>query len=77
MIENKPKPAHGTTGVLIPMFGGEKWMFRVYAEDGSFTDHDILHSDMQVTINDPDAYFYVNDQGEPYVDHSPATLGRE
>ena len=77
MTDTTPRPAHGTTGVLIPSFDDSKWQFRAYADDGSFTDYDILHSDMQVTINDPDAYFYVNDKGEPYVDHSPATLGRE
>jgi len=71
----KPKSANGVTGCLLPM--GEVWVFRVYDKDGSFTDYDIFHSDLTVTINDEDACFYERRSGEPYLDHSPATLGKE
>lgn len=66
-------PANGTTGILINVLG--KMMFRVYTEDhASFVDYDIFHSDLQVTIDDDDAYFYK--KGERcYLDHSPKTLG--
>ena len=68
----KLKSANGTSGVLLPI--GETWVFRVYHENGEFTDYDIHHSDLSVTINDEDAYFYSNGQTE-YLDHSPETLG--
>jgi len=71
---NKPISANGTSGVLLPI--GEVWVFRVYHDDGEFTDYDIFHSDLSVTINDKDAYFYERRSGHPYLDHSPATLGK-
>lgn len=47
--------AKGTTGFLIRVF--DKIMFRVYRADKTFTDYDILHHDLEVTITDPDAVF--------------------
>jgi len=71
----KLKNANGVTGVLIPTHPmDDHWVFRVYHEDGEFTDYEICHSDLRVTINDEDAYFYSNGQTE-YLDHSPQTLG--
>jgi len=70
---SEPKSANGVTGVLLPI--GKVWVFRVYHDDGEFTDYDIFHSDLQVTINDADAYFYKRENNEPYLDHSPQTLG--
>ena len=69
----KPKSANGVSGVLLPI--GEVWVFRVYHDNGEFTDYDIYHSDLQVTIIDADAYFYERENDEPYLDHSPQTLG--
>jgi hypothetical protein len=70
---NNPKSANGITGVLLPV--ERTWVFRVYHDNGEFTDYDIYHSDLQVTINDADAYFYEREKGELYLDHSPQTLG--
>jgi len=70
---SEPKSANGVTGVLLPI--GRTWVFRVYHDDGEFTDYDIFHSDLQVIINDADAYFYEREDGELYLDHSPQTLG--
>lgn len=67
--------ANGMSGVLLPI--GGSMVFRVYEPNGEFTDYDIYHSDLTVTINDEDAYFYMGKDGEPYLDHSPATLGKE
>ena len=64
--------ATGTTGHLIPTCG--EYFFRVYNADKTFTDYDLLHSDLEVTIIDPDAAFYETKNG-PTLDHSPATLG--
>jgi hypothetical protein len=51
-----------------------KTMFRVYDRDHNFTDYDIHHSDLEVTIRDPDAYFY-RDEFTDRLDHGPDTLG--
>lgn len=65
-------PATGTTGHLIHTDGN--YQFRVYNTDKTFTDYDLLHSDLEVKIIDPDATFYKTTSG-PILDHSPATLG--
>ena len=67
------KSANGVSGVLLPV--GRTWVFRVYHDDGEFTDYDIYHSDLKIIINDADAYFYERENDEPYLDHSPQTLG--
>jgi hypothetical protein len=54
------------------------YYLRVYNyDDGSFVDYAIFHSDLFVTIEDPDAFFYKKDSGLYYdvLDHSPSTLG--
>ena len=67
----KIKPANGTTGHLIRN-GYEMW-FRVY--DGTtFTDYDLTHSDLCVTIRDEDSAFYSEPKSDS-LDHSPETLG--
>ena len=68
----KPVSAQGVTGHLIPV--QDRIMFRVYDQDYNFTDYDLLHSDLEVTITDPDAYFY-RDEFTDRLDHSPDTLG--
>ena len=65
--------ANGVEGILIRLCNGE-YAFRVYDADHNFVDYDLLHSDLCVTINDPDAFFYHGD-GASKLDHSPETLG--
>lgn len=67
--------AKGVEGQLIYSMDG-KYYFRVYHKDAgkTFTDYELLHYDLTITINDDDAYFYDRD-GEKSLDHSPATLG--
>jgi hypothetical protein len=67
-------PANGTRGILINVLG--KTMFRVYDKDHNFIDYELHHSDLAVTIDDEDAYFYQH-KDRMILDHSPATLGRE
>jgi len=67
----KTKSANGLTGMLIHTWHGMK--FRVYTNNHMFTDYDIRHCDLEVTITDTDAYIYDN----KYLDHSPQTLGIE
>jgi hypothetical protein len=65
--------ANGIEGHLI--YTGEgKYVFRVYDKDHNFVDYDLMHSDLCVTINDSDAFFYRNNE-ENTLDHSPETLG--
>ena len=50
------KPANGVTGHLLRT--GYDVVFRVYGENHQFTDYDLTHSDLCVTITDEDAAFY-------------------
>jgi hypothetical protein len=67
--------ANGVTGQLITIFDGTVY-FRVYDADHNFVDYELAHSDLTVTINDVDAFFY-KDEFSDRLDHSPATLGKE
>lgn len=68
------RSAAGVRGVLIRTFGGDMG-FRVYRDDGEFTDYDIRHDDLAVTIDaDELAAFYKLDGGN-VLDHSPEVLG--
>jgi hypothetical protein len=49
-------------------------VFRVYDADHNFVDYVLDHSDLTVTIDDEDAYFYRDKQGDK-LDHAPKTLG--
>ena len=71
----KPKLANGVKGHIFSTLGG-KYMFRVYDAEHNFIDYDLQHSDLCVTITDPDAFFYT-DNNQDRLDHSPATLGHE
>lgn len=65
--------AAGVTGVLIR--SGGSVLLRVYEAGDQFTDYDILHDDLAVTIgNDAMASFY-SDGDRSAIDHSPAVLG--
>jgi len=68
------KPAAGVKGVIIRAFNGTL-MFRVYHDRNRFTDYEIRHDDLNVTI-DEDALAAFYKVGEDYLlDHSPAVLG--
>ena len=65
--------ADGVEGHLL-YTGAGRYVFRVYTDNFEFTDYDLLHSDLCVTITDKDATFYSDEQGDR-LDHNPATLG--
>jgi len=67
--------AQGVEGQLI-YTGAGVYVFRVYTDNFEFTDYDLLHCDLSVTITDADATFYSDDTGNR-LDHNPATLGIE
>ncbi len=66
--------AAGVTGFLLKRIDGV-FFFRVYAAGGAFTDYDIRHDDLEVTIS-PDAlasFYEIGDRR--LLDHSPEVLG--
>ncbi|SOB77411.1 hypothetical protein SAMN04488490_3220 [Marinobacter sp. LV10R510-11A] len=74
--EAEEENASGVSGVLCSGAAGS-YFFRVYHSDTSFTDYDLRHDDLSVTIS-PDALasFY-KVQGHNVLDHSPEVLGLE
>ncbi len=72
MTKEIKQQATGTTGFLCYSTDGT-YFFRVYATDG-FKDYDLVHSDLEITIKDNDAFFYETEEYS-ILDHSPATLG--
>jgi hypothetical protein len=69
-IENcTQKPAKGTKGIIILTFNNQ-YVFRVYNEDHTVIDYDILHCDLDVTIDSDDATFYEFEDGTATLDHS-------
>lgn len=71
----KIKSATGVTGFILDTIDG--CVFRVYNRDGEFTDYDLRHNDLEVTIVDEDAVLYTDNRGRSTLDYSPNTLGIE
>jgi len=71
--------ANGVKGCLIWVKDGlhSRYMFRVYDDDFNFNDYELHISDLQITIDDKDAYLYIAEDGTCILDHSPQTLGKE
>lgn len=68
------RPAAGVKGILIRTLDGTL-VFRVYHDREHFTDHEIRHDDLSVTIDaDALAAFY-EVGGRDILDHSPEVLG--
>ena len=65
----KIRSAEGTKGFLLYIMNNV-YVFREYNEDHTFTDYDLLHSDLEVTINGDDATFYEFEDGRNILDHS-------
>jgi hypothetical protein len=72
-MNQQTKSANGVRGHLLNLVDGII-VFRVYDAEHNFVDYDIHHSDLCVTIDDPDAYFYCRDD-QDVLDHAPMTLG--
>jgi hypothetical protein len=67
------RSANGVCGHLLNLMDGTV-VFRVYDAEHNFVDYDLHHSDLCVTIDDADAYFYRRDE-QDILDHAPMTLG--
>ena len=69
--------AEGVHGFLLRSAVDDSFFFRVYHDDGEFTDYEIHHDDLEVTItSDALASFYRFDD-RWVLDHSPEVLGLE
>jgi len=60
--------AKGLKGILIRV--GDRHVFRVYREDYTFLDYDILHHDLEIQILESDATLYRSEFGS-YLDYAP------
>jgi len=70
----KTRSAAGVKGMLIRTLDGAL-VFRVYHDREHFTDYEIRHDDLSVTIDaDALASFYNIGEGD-ILDHSPHVLG--
>jgi len=69
--------AGGVHGFLLRSAVDASFFFRVYHDDGEFTDYEIHHDDLEVTIA-PGALAAFYKLGDHLVlDHSPEVLGLE
>ena len=62
------QPAKGVKGYIIRVL--DSYVFRVYAEDYTFLDYDILHHDLEIKILEDDAHLYRSEFGN-YLDYPP------
>ena len=68
-------PADGARGVLCRSAVDAKHFFRVYDDNGEFTDYSLAHDDLYVTIEEGAMSSFYRRGGEHWLDHSPQVLG--
>lgn len=73
-IPAEVKPAAGVRGVLIRALNGTM-MFRVYHDRERFTDYEIRHDDLNVTIDKDELAAFYKVGEHDILDHSPQVLG--
>ncbi len=66
-------PAGGVKGVLIR--SGTEFFFRVYRNDGAFTDYEIFHDDLSIVIDSDELASFYNEGESHILDHSPNVFG--
>ncbi|VAW64897.1 hypothetical protein MNBD_GAMMA10-2311 [hydrothermal vent metagenome] len=73
----KPAQVHNASnvsGMLLRSFNG-RYFFRVYTSHHEFTDYELNHDDLPITIDsDSLASFYTHGDNHS-LDHSPEVLG--
>lgn len=67
------RPADGVSGFLHSSADG--YFFRVYDKSGAFTDYQLLHDDLEVTIARGALASFYSNEAIAVLDHSPAVLG--
>jgi hypothetical protein len=60
--------AKGVKGYIIRVLDG--YVFRVYNDDYTFVDYEILHYDLEIQILEKDAMLYRSEFGD-YLDYPP------
>lgn len=70
------EPAAGVKGLLIRSFEGAI-TFRVYHDHQRFTDYEIRHDDLNVTIDEDELAAFYKVGVLNILDHSPQVLGLE
>jgi hypothetical protein len=68
------KPAAGTRGVILRSSDG-RLTFRVYRDAGDFTDYEIRHDELSVTIAADELASFYKVGDDRILDHSPQVLG--
>ena len=68
------EPAAGVSGVLCRDSAGS-YFFRVFHSDESFTDYELLHDDLPVTIEQDALASFYRLREHCVLDHSPQVLG--
>ena len=69
-------PAAGIKGILIRSPDGAM-AFRVYHDHENFTDYNIRHDDLGVTIDEDELAAFYKIGEDNILDHSPQVLGLE
>jgi len=69
----KVRDASGVDGVIIR--SGSTYFFRVYNQDQGFTDYELQHDDLAVTINEDALASFYSDGEKDWLDHSPSVFG--
>jgi len=69
----KKRSAFGKKGILITGFDGDVFFRQKANNEDGFIDYKLCIYDLDITINDTDAYF---DDENDRLDYSDATLGR-
>lgn len=67
-------PADGISGVLCRDAKGG-YFFRVYRQSGEFTDYDLRHDDLAITIASQALASFYTFGDDHILDHSPQVLG--
>lgn len=71
----KVSSANGARGFLCRSAVDGRYFFRIYGANEAFTDYDLRHEDLEVTIS-PDAMASFYRIGDDHaIDHSPEVLG--
>ena len=68
--------ASGISGILCKSYGGS-YFFRVYHQDKSFSDYDLVHDDLPITIDQNALASFYTFGEDQVLDHSPQVLGLE
>ena len=71
------KPSQGTRGYFLYSPLSKNYFFRVYHDNGDFTDHDIHCEEIEVELLSDWLSFYEKDDNTKTLDWSSKALGRD